>query len=99
MKNLELTSIDEATKPFKKVRRKRTLLNGHGLPVCQEAKHKVRFRSREQAQAALVQAKHAQATAVALGRSTRRREQRSYQCPACSGWHLTSRVEWVEVGV
>lgn len=99
MKNIDVSSTGgAATKPFKKIHRKRTLLNGHGLPVCPDGKKKLRFRSREQAQAALVQAKHARATALALGRPTRRNEQRCYQCPVCSGWHLTSSGDRVQVG-
>jgi len=96
VKNLDISSIDGPTKPFKKVHRKRTLLNGHGLPLCSTGK--LRFRSREQAQAALVQAKHARVAAHALGRPSSRNEQRSYQCPTCSGWHLTSQPLRTQVG-
>lgn len=85
-----------APKTVRKVVRKRSALNGHAVPVCENGK--LRYRSREQAQAALVKARHAAVTAEALGRSSRHREKRSYACPTCAGWHLTSSAAWTPAG-
>lgn len=53
------------------------------LPRCQ-ATGKVRFRDHHHATQAL--------TAARRSASERRREQRSYLCAACRGFHLTSRA-------
>jgi hypothetical protein len=90
------TASKTATKTVRKVIRKRSALNGHAVPVCENGK--LRYRSREQAQDALVKARHAQVTAEALGRSTGHREKRSYACPTCAGWHLTSSAAWTSAG-
>jgi L-asparaginase II len=87
----------EAVKPRKKVARKRSNLKGHALPVCETGK--LRYRDYTQAQDALTVAKHSGATARELGQLTRRNERRSYACPVCNGFHLTSQTRpGVEVG-
>ena len=48
---------------------------------------KRRFPDEEAAKVALVASRAAQA----LRRSTKRREERVYQCEFCRGWHLTSQ--------
>jgi hypothetical protein len=55
------------------------------VPGC-DGKH--RFSSYDEAQLALVDAKIKRA----LGRSQKRREERSYYCGNCFGFHLTSQV-------
>ena len=56
------------------------------IPVC-SPNGKKRFRDKKSALQVL---QHAQATA-ALHPDSRRRETRTYRCPDCNGWHLTSK--------
>ena len=67
--------------------RQRPRRQGH-LGTCPVSK-KVRFRDHREA----VQALHSAARAreFSCGES-RRAECRAYACPACRGWHLTSKV-------
>lgn len=51
--------------------------------------NKVRFSSYDEAQLALVDAKIKRA----FGRSQKRREERSYWCGSCNGFHLTSKPD------
>lgn len=58
------------------------------LGTCPASK-KVRFRDHREA----VQALHSAVRAREFSDGdTRRAECRAYACPACHGWHLTSRV-------
>lgn len=51
------------------------------MPTCT----KVRYRDRIAALLALANARHRD------GSRRAKLEQRAYRCPACRGWHLTSR--------
>jgi hypothetical protein len=52
---------------------------------------KRRFRDHAEAVAALHCAQNSRQWAARDGMITRRREIRSYRCPMCNGWHLTSQ--------
>lgn len=87
----------QSIKGISKGPRKRGGLKSHRLPSC--ATGLVRYRSREQAQQALVRAMHMRATAEALGKPTSRREVRAFKCdePSChEGFHLTAMPARVE---
>lgn len=60
---------------------------GMHLPAGRQGCSKVRFASRFDADDAVLSARIQRV----LHRSTRRREQRSYYCSRCTGWHLTSQ--------
>lgn len=55
---------------------------------------KRRFRDHDEATAVLHKAKNARTIAKLDQTGTRRREQRSYECAQCQGWHVTSQSTW-----
>jgi hypothetical protein len=61
----------------------------HIYPRC-PATGKVRFGEHKDATQALRQARQAAQSAARQVLPSRRREARSYRCPHCRGWHLTS---------
>ncbi|HMU35222.1 MAG TPA: hypothetical protein PKA04_00190 [Marmoricola sp.] len=52
---------------------------------------KVRFRDHLEAVQVLHSAANARKNAAELGAATNRREVRSYKCPRCHGFHITSQ--------
>lgn len=68
-------------------------VNGWGKRTC-PATGKRRYRDKREAVTALHRAQNAGQLAEDLGLDSNRREVRSYQCPSCQGWHLTSWLEW-----
>lgn len=54
---------------------------------------KVRFRDQHQATQALERIHKNKSRAESKGVETKRREQRSYYCASCEGWHLTSQPD------
>lgn len=52
---------------------------------------KVRFKDHRQAVEALHSTQNHSANQIQKFGDTRRREVRSYSCPICKGWHLTSQ--------
>lgn len=63
------------------------------LDRCPDS-NKVRFRDKREALAALHSASNSRKYAVASGVATARHECRTYSCPGCHGWHLTSQESW-----
>lgn len=55
---------------------------------------KVRFRDHEEAVAFLHRACSSRKRAMEVGCQSRRREVRTYECPMCLGWHVTSQEVW-----
>jgi hypothetical protein len=56
------------------------------VPVC-SPKGKKRYRDKKSA----IQVLQVAQAAAALDPDSRRRESRTYRCPDCNGWHLTSQ--------
>ncbi len=61
----------------------------HAWPICITS-GKARYGERKDAQQALVKAAHTRTRAQVEGGHTRWTVVRSYRCPDCHGWHLTS---------
>ncbi len=53
---------------------------------CPSRRRKVRFRTHEDASRALALIRRGESERIPV---------RSYKCPTCGGWHLTSQKEWV----
>ena len=70
----------------------------HRFPTCL-ATGKVRFGERHDANLFLEHARHSRAAQQLEAGQPRRRETRSYRCPDCHGWHVTSQAKrfWDEV--
>lgn len=64
----------------------------HIAPKC-PITGKRRFRDKKQAHEALTHCQWQRAEATRTGQPTVRHERRVYQCPHCSGLHLTSRQQ------
>lgn len=58
--------------------------------------HKVRYPTRIDAVRALSSTSRGRQLDEFLGLESRRSETRTYKCPRCKGYHLTSKAEWVE---
>lgn len=56
---------------------------------------KVRYRDHHEATLSLKNMRRARTVATLDGVPTNRREDRSYKCPDCKGWHLTSQKSQV----
>lgn len=60
---------------------------------CSRAR-KIRFRDHEEAVAFLHRACTSRKRAKEAESQSRRREVRTYECPTCNGWHVTSQEVW-----
>ena len=58
------------------------------IPVC-SPNGKKRYRDKKSA----IQVLQVAQAAAALDPGSRRRESRTYRCPDCNGWHLTSKPQ------
>lgn len=63
-------------------------------PQPKLACRKHRFKDHKQAVAALHSAANRRQMAQYEGFETRRNEVRSYKCSRCSGFHITSQLDW-----
>jgi len=65
-------------------------MSHHRYPIC-PASGKVRYGERKDIKLAMRQADWDRSRAAMNEVACSRREIRSYECPDCSGWHLTSK--------
>jgi hypothetical protein len=65
-------------------------MSHHRYPIC-PASGKVRYGERKDIKLAMRQADWDRSRAALNEVACSRREIRSYECPDCSGWHLTSK--------
>jgi hypothetical protein len=65
-------------------------MSHHRYPIC-PASGKVRYGERKDIKLAMRQADWDRSRAALNEVTCSRREIRSYECPDCSGWHLTSK--------
>jgi len=65
-------------------------MSHHRYPIC-PASGKVRYGERKDIKLAMRQADWDRSRARLNEVTCSRREVRSYECPDCSGWHLTSK--------
>ena len=75
------------THPATQSKRHRRSRRARDMATCQ-VNGKLRHRDHSSA----VQALHCAQNAAAHHSGSRRREVRTYQCPHCLGWHLTSQL-------
>ena len=69
--------------------RKRRDLSNHAFPTC-SATGKIRYGEHKDATATLIEIRRTRLERQSRGRRTRRREQSSYRCQSCAGFHLSS---------
>ncbi|MEP7192964.1 MAG: hypothetical protein ABI903_08885 [Actinomycetota bacterium] len=65
-------------------------MSHHRYPICPTS-GKIRYGEPKDIKLAMRQADHDRARARLNKVTCSRREVRSYECPDCSGWHLTSQ--------
>ncbi len=68
----------------------------HRWPIC-IVSGKARYGERKDAQQALKRAQRVRARAEAEGGRATWTVVRSYRCPVCQGWHITSRPTWTSL--
>lgn len=61
-----------------------------------DASGKKRFRDRKEAKRVVINARRAYAIAIREGKHSNRRENRTYRCNDCGGWHVTSAPSFFE---
>ena len=93
--NYPTYSASSRTSRLPKRRRGSYTIGKHDLPTCPTT-GKVRYRDHRQASDALSSTRWKRRLDELDGISSRRNETRSYRCPDCGGWHITSIANWVE---
>lgn len=89
------TTAEDRTSRRPRRRRGNYTIGRHNPPRCATT-GKLRYRDHRQASDALSSTRWRRRLDQLDGIESKRNETRSYKCPHCGGWHITSIANWVE---